>query len=106
MSKRFKMFLMIAVAGSMIGSTTLAEAGKTRSTVERRQRPGQGFWDTSHKSKAHQHRSTHQGWNLFQCFGLQKSYRPATPTSGKSWGWQRGSRTEFYHPAPRRSGGQ
>jgi hypothetical protein len=106
MNKRLKMLVMIAVAGSVLGTASLAEAGKIRSTVERRQSPGKGFWDTSHRSVTRQQRSSHFHWNPFRFLHQHKRYQPATKNSQKSWGWQRSSRAELHHPGPRKSRGR
>lgn len=101
MNKRLKMFLMVAVAGSVIGSASLAEAGKIRSTVERRQSPGKGFWDTSHKPTVRHHRSAIQGWKPFSFLHQQKSYRAAPKKSKASWGWQRSIQDRRQRPGGR-----
>tara|TARA_R110002072_G_scaffold284006_1_gene447811 strand:+ start:28810 stop:29115 length:306 start_codon:yes stop_codon:yes gene_type:complete len=101
MSKRLKMFLMVAVAGSVIGSASLAEAGKIRSTVERRQSPGKGFWDTSHKPTVRHQRSAVQSWTPFGFLHQKKSYRVAPKKSKATWGWQRSIQDRRQRPGGR-----
>jgi len=103
MSKRLKMFLMVAVAGGVIGTASMAEAGNNiRNSVERRLNPGNGFWGNSPSVNTYQSRSSQRSWMPFQFFNSNNSYRPATRSNSKSWGWQRSSRAEFHHPGPRR----
>lgn len=103
MSKRVKYALMAAMAFSFIGGASLAEAGKIRSTVERRQSPGKGFWDTSHKPtvRHHQQRSHGQFWKSIQSLHQNKSYRSAPKSNKKSWGWQRSIQDRRQRPGGR-----
>ncbi|HBJ36939.1 MAG TPA: hypothetical protein DDZ51_19710 [Planctomycetaceae bacterium] len=101
MSKQLKMFLMIAVAGSVISSASLAEAGKIRSTAERRQSPDKGFWDSSHDPVVRHQDTHHQEGQPFSFLHQQKIYRPAPKKSNASWGWQRSIQDRRQRPGGR-----
>lgn len=103
MKSYLKVLAAVTIAAGILGTTSLAEAGKIRSTVERRQSQGKGFWDTTHKPivRHHYHRTHGQLWNSFRSLHHNKTYRSA-PKSKKSWGWQRSSRAELHHPGPRK----
>ncbi|WP_372723458.1 hypothetical protein [Novipirellula sp.] len=97
MFKQAQYALIAAIAFSFVGGASLAEAGKIRSTVERRHSPEKGFWDSSHHSK-----------NVVRHHASPRvHYTPKTheSNSGKSWGWQRSSRAELHHPGPRKTRG-
>lgn len=118
MSKQLKMFLMVAVAGSVICSASLTQAGEprstteTRSTTEPRQSPGQHSWDTFQQPvvRYHQHsfpqHSYHQH-SYHQRFYRQPTYRqPSFHQPTFHQGWQPFSfphPQQSYRPAPEKS---
>ncbi len=68
---------MFAIAFAVAGGASLTEAGKVRSTVERHQHPGSGFWDDDHKSQ-----------NVVPHRAAPRVYYSPKSTKTKSWGRQ------------------
>lgn len=103
MNLKFRSLIIVGMLTATLGVASVAEAKKIRSTVERRQQPGRGFWEDDHKSN---HRpSTWQSHQSFWNWNGQPKFQSnqnATPKK-KSWGWQRSSRAELHHPEPRKS---
>lgn len=122
MNRSIKAMVLGVVVSGLVGSASLAHADKPRSTVERRQHPGRGFWESSpqnHVQKHHvqKHASTHtlfQGrplfWNLSRLWQVDRTpvvRQSATRSSSKSsWRWNRGSRAQFYSGSRRAAGGR
>lgn len=106
MNKRLKMFLMIAVAGSVLGTASLAEADNATRRGVQQQSPRFVTWNVSQPASANHQSAQRSNWQMPLLWNGSNSYRTSPRTQRKSWGWQRSSRAEFHHPGPRKNRGR
>ncbi|WP_164103660.1 hypothetical protein [Candidatus Laterigemmans baculatus] len=100
MNKRLRTFVMVAVAGGVIGSAAVAEAGRGYHPAGSRQHTTEGVWKSGYRSTGSQ-----GFWHPFRFWDGQPVYRGTPASKGTPWGWQRGSRAELHHGGPRSTRG-
>ncbi|XZE51601.1 hypothetical protein SH139x_003260 [Planctomycetaceae bacterium SH139] len=131
MSKFIRTLAVIVIVGSVAGTATIAEVQKIRSTAERRQHPGRGFWENNRTQTVQRHMvqrpmvqhrhyvtptPSARSWSLPSWnvpnwstpqwfFGGQSRYQSAPhyqpAQPAQSWRWQHSGRAEVHHPGPR-----